>query len=117
MKRNFVLSLYGMSLFVFAWNNLPSAAKDALPADVTPELIFQGKQLFNSKEGLKVKFACILCHQQEKAIKKSSLEKLGDKLPVIINKHITEKAKGPSIPEDSQEMKALMAYIRYEHSK
>ncbi|MBI3306753.1 MAG: hypothetical protein HYZ84_02960 [Candidatus Omnitrophica bacterium] len=89
-----------------------------VPADKpSPELITQGRELFNQKEGLKVKFACILCHKQEKAIKKSSVEKLGDKLPVIINKHITEKSKGQAIREDSQEMKALMAYIRYEHSK
>ncbi len=87
------------------------------PADNSPELIAQGRELFNHKEGLKVKFACILCHQQEKAIKKSSLEKIGDKLPVIINKHITEKSKGQAIPADSEQMKALMAYIRYEHSK
>ncbi len=117
MKRNFFLALLGVSLFIFAWSNFRSAAKDTLPADVTPELIAQGKDLFNHKEGLKVKFACILCHQQEKAIKKSSLEKIGGKLPVIINKHITEKSKGQAISENSQEMKALMAYIRYEHSK
>ena len=117
MKKSFYIFLAGLSLFVFARNNFPAAAKEALPADVTPELIAQGKQRLNHKEGLKIKFACILCHQQEKAIKKSSLEKIGDKLPVIINKHITEKSKGSAIPENSREMKALMAYIRYEHSK
>ena len=109
------ISLFGLFLSVafglFLW------AENA-PADKpSPELITQGRELFNQKEGLKVKFACILCHQQEKVIKKSSLDKLGDKLPLIINKHITEKSKGRAIPADSQEMKALMAYIRYEHSK
>ena len=117
MKRNCSFFLLGIAVFVFTWNNFSAAAKDALPADVTPDLIAQGKQLFNHKEGLKVKFACILCHKQEKAIKKSSLAKIGDKLPAVINKHITEKSKGNAIPADSQEMKALMAYIRYEHSK
>ena len=81
------------------------------------ELIAKGKELFNSKEGLGVKYACILCHKQEKAIKQATLRKIGDKLPVVINKHITEKAKGKAIPPDSEEMKALEAYIRYEHSK
>ena len=95
----------------FLWAENPPADKPSA------ELIAQGRELFNHKEGLKVKFACILCHQQEKAIKKSSIEKIGDKLPVIINQHITEKSKGSAIPGDSQEMKALMAYIRYEHSK
>ena len=88
------------------------------PADKpSSELIAQGRELFNHKEGLKIKFACILCHQQEKAIKKSTLQKIGDKLPAIINKHITEKSKGNALPADSREMKALMAYIRYEHSR
>ena len=89
-----------------------------VPADKpSPELIAEGRELFNSIKGLSVKYACILCHKQEKAIKKSVLEKLGDQLPVVINKHITEKAKGPAIAADSEQMKALMAYIRYEHSK
>ena len=91
---------------------------ESIPAGKpSPELIAEGRELFNSNKGLGVKYACILCHKQDKAIKKSSLEKLGDKLPVIINKHITEKAKGPAIPADGEQMQALMAYIRYEHSK
>lgn len=63
------------------------------------------------------KYACILCHQNEKVIKKSNLAKVGDKLPAVINKYLTEKAKGRAIPADSLEMKALMAYITCEHSK
>ena len=105
-----------MALSFLSLNVLLHAA-DNVPSEVTPELIAQGKQLFNHKEGLKVKFACILCHQQENAIKKSSVGKLGNNLPAIINKHIVEKAKGLAIPADSPEMKALMTYIRYEHSK
>lgn len=107
--------LFGLFLSVafgvFLW------AENAPAGKPSPELIAQGRELFNKKDGLKVKFACILCHQKEKVIKKSSLEKIGDKLPVIINKHLTEKSKGPAIAADSNEMKALMAYIRYEHSK
>ena len=111
------LKMYLFSVFLFAafgfflWAEITPAEKPSA------ELITQGRELFNRKEGLNIKFACILCHQQEKVIKKSSLDKLGDKLPLIINKHITEKSKGRAIPADSQEMKALMAYIRYEHSK
>ena len=98
-----------LGLFLWAEN---------VPADKpSPELMAQGRELFNQKEGLKTKFACIMCHRQEKAIKKTEVEKAGDKLPVIINKYITGKAKGTALAVDSQEMKALMAYIRYEHSK
>ncbi|MBI3307074.1 MAG: hypothetical protein HYZ84_04645 [Candidatus Omnitrophica bacterium] len=109
------ISLFGLFLFVvfgfFLWAENPPAGKPSA------ELITQGRGLFNQKEGLKVKFACILCHKQEKAIAKSELKKIGDNLPAIINQYITEKSKGQAISEDSQEMKALMAYIRYEHSK
>ena len=104
-----IFSFFSLNFFLHAANDIPS--------DVTPELIAQGKELFNHKEGLKVKFACILCHKQDKAIKKSDLQKAGDKLPAVINKYLTEKAKGPALAPDSDEMKALMAYIRYEHSK
>ena len=104
-----VLPFLSLNAFLHANNDVPS--------EVTPELIAKGRELFNSKDGLKVKFACILCHQQEKAIKKSSVEKLGNHLPAIINQHIVEKSKGQAIPADSPEMKALMTYIRYEHSR
>ena len=92
-------------------------ANEILPSDVTPEMVAKGKELFNAKEGLKVKFACILCHKQDKAIKKADVQKVGDDLPAVINKYITTKAKGPALVADSEEMKALMAYVRYEHSK
>lgn len=96
--------------------SLHSNAQDSAEEKPSPELLKLGKEIFNTKERLGVKYACILCHQQEKAIKKSALAKLGDKLPEIINLHILEKAKGKPIAPDSQEMKALEAYIRYEHS-
>ena len=105
-------------IFLFiSFNAFLQAANETIPPDVTPELIAKGRELFNAKEGLKIKYACILCHKQDKAIKKSDLQKAGDKLPAVINKYITEKAKGPALAADSEEMKALMAYIRYEHSK
>ena len=100
-------------LLIFSFAPFTFAGQDA----ATPELIAKGRELFNKKEGLGVKYACILCHQQDKAIKKSSLAKIGGSLPAIINKHITEKSKGKPLPADSEEMKALAAYIRYEHSK
>lgn len=116
MKQFKVVGLITIVLSIFAVNVFLNAA-DEIPADVTPELLAQGKDLFNHKEGLKVKFECILCHKQDKAIKKSELKKLGDKLPAVINKYLTKKSKGSALAADSQEMKALMAYIRYEHSK
>ena len=83
----------------------------------SPELLALGRELFNTKEKLGVKFACILCHKQEKAIKKSSVEKLGDKLPEVINLHILQKAKGTkALDPASKEMQALVAYITHEHS-
>ncbi len=83
----------------------------------SPELLSQGRDLFNKKDGLGVKFACILCHQKEKAIKLSHVEKAGDGLPTVINKYITTKSKGAPLAADSEKMKALMAYIRFEHAK
>ena len=93
------------------------AAQSGLDAKPTEEELKLGRDLFNKKEGLGVKFACILCHQKDKAIKKSKVIQLGDKLPDVINLHITEKAKGPkSIDKNSKEMKVLIAYIMHEHS-
>lgn len=81
------------------------------------ELLAYGRELFNTKEKLGVKFACILCHKQEKAIKKLNVQKLGDKLPEVINVHILQKAKGAkALDPASQEMRALVAYITHEHS-
>lgn len=80
------------------------------------DLIKQGEQLFNTKEGLGVKFACIMCHKGQKAVKKSEVEKLGATLPDVINEYIVKKAKGTAIAKDSEQMKALVAYITNEHS-
>ena len=84
--------------------------------DASPELITQGRELFNSTKGLGNKFACILCHKKDKAIKHAEVVKLGDKLPDMINKYLVEKSKGKALDKNSEEMKALVAYIVHEHS-
>lgn len=104
-------------LFSFILLSAFASSLYAVETAPTPELLTQGRELFNKKEGLGAKFACILCHQKDKAIQKSKLEKIGDNLPVIINKYLTEKSKGPALAAESEKMKALMAYIRYEHAK
>ena len=95
-----------------------SGASAQAPADKAPaELIARGRDLFNNKEGLQVKYACIMCHKQNKAIKASAVRKAGDKLPAVINNYLAKKSKGKPLAEDSEQMKALMAYIRHEHMK
>ena len=89
----------------------------AVEKDASPELIAKGRELFNNKEGLGAKYACILCHQKEKTLKRSKVLQAGEGLPDLINKSLTEKAKGKSLDRNSEEMKALVAYITYEHSK
>lgn len=89
----------------------------AYAADASSELIAQGRDLFNKKEGLGSKFACILCHKADKAIKLSDVNKAGEGLPAVINKYLTQKSKGPALAADSEKMKALIAYIKYEHAK
>ena len=109
------LVLFATLAFIFVTAEISTVS--AIEEKPSPELLKLGNELFNTKEKLGVKFACILCHKQEKAIKKTSLAKLGDKLPEVINLHILEKAKGAKpLALDSEEMKALEAYIRYEHS-
>ncbi|MBI3316992.1 MAG: hypothetical protein HYZ85_03180 [Candidatus Omnitrophica bacterium] len=100
-------------IVVVMLNSLVCHAEDA----PSPELVAQGRNLFNTKEGLGVKYACIMCHKSDKAVKKSMLVKLGDKLPLTLNKYLVNKSKGKAIAEDSEQMKALMAYIQYEHAK
>lgn len=92
-------------------------AQAADAAKPSPELIAKGRALFNDKTGLGAKFACILCHKQGKEIQKAKLAKAGDNLPAVINKYLVEKSKGTPLKPDSENMKALMAYIRYEHAK
>ncbi len=110
MKRFKTAALLTLAITLFA---APLFAE----GEASPELIAKGRDLFNNKEGLKVKFACILCHKGDKAIKKSDVDKVGEKLPSVINKYLTTKSKGAALAADSEEMKALAAYIKNEHSK
>ena len=81
------------------------------------ELIAKGEELFTKKEPLGVKYACIMCHKQEKAIQRAKVDLAGDKLPDVINKYLIEKAKGTKpLPKDSEDIKALAAFIKYKHS-
>lgn len=104
-------------LMASLWFGLSSLHSESSGQKPQEELIARGKELFNAKEGLGVKFACILCHQKEKVIKKSEVLKAGEALPNVINKYMVEKAKGKAIDVNSEDMKALVAYITYEHSK
>jgi len=110
-RTAFVLAVFALITF--------SICPSAVMAQEKPseEQIALGRELFNTKEGLNAKFACILCHKKDKAVKKSHVEKAGDQLPNVINKYLTTKSKGPALAVDSEEMKALEAYIRYEHSR
>ena len=114
MKQNRRQAALFFTILAVAFSAMLYAASAETP---DPVLITKGRDLFNAKEGLGVKFACIMCHKNDKAIKKSSVQKLGDKLPASINKYITTKAKGKALAANSPEMQALVAYIRYEHSK
>ena len=107
-----LFALSGWALVV-----LTAPVQGASEEKPSPELLKLGKELFNhTKANLGTKFDCILCHQKEKAIKREKVIKLGDGLADVINMHFVEKAKGKPIAKDGQEMKALEAYIRYEHS-
>ena len=75
-------------------------------------LVSRGKELFTNKEGLNTKLACVLCHQGSKVLDPAKIRTLGDTLPETINKYIVEKAKGTALPKDSEDMKALEAYLR-----
>jgi len=108
------LGFLGSALLMTLMAENLSLSEEQPPA----ELLTRGRELFNAKEGLGVKYACILCHQKEKVIPRDKVLKLGDKLPDVINQHILEKSKGKKpLLKDSDDMKALMAYIRYEHSR
>ena len=118
MKKLKIAGLIAIFFSFIGLNAFLQAANETIPPDVSPELIAKGRDLFNNKGGgLNNKFACILCHKGDKAIEKTKVEKAGENLPAIINKYLTEKSKGPALAPQSEEMKALMAYIRYEHSK
>ncbi|MBI4550179.1 MAG: hypothetical protein HY714_04565 [Candidatus Omnitrophica bacterium] len=110
--NRFFFMIFNVGLVVFALSTGLSFGEDP-----NPELVAKGRELFNAKEGLGVKFACIMCHKGAKAVKKAKVEALGDQLPSVINKYIVTKGKGKEIAPGSPEMQALIAYIKLEHSK
>lgn len=107
MKRIWAGIFAVLALFIFCIHTMPVsfAAEDEA-------LVAKGKELFSNKEGLGTKIACILCHKGDKAIPAAKAQQLGDALPDEINKYMVEKAKGTAIAKDSEEMKALAAYLR-----
>ena len=96
-----------LSLFVFCTSVMGTAF-----AAEDEALVAKGKELFNNKEGLGTKIACILCHKGDKAIPAAKAQQLGDALPDEINKYLVEKSKGTALAKDSEDMKALEAYLR-----
>lgn len=113
--KSFLLASVFLTLCLLPFQSVPCDAQEAQTTD--PALLTRGRELFHAKEGLGTKFACILCHKQEKAIKRSVVEKLSDAdLAKVINQQLLKKAKGPKpIAADGPEMQALIAYIRQEH--
>ncbi len=109
MKREIFFSTIILCGFVLAGTYLRAE-------DPSAELIQEGKKLFTTKELLGAKYPCILCHKGQKAIKKSKIAGLGDKLSDVINKYLVQKAKGKPLAKDSRQMQALVAYIVHEHS-
>ena len=118
MKRRWLFrSLAFLALSGWGIFTITGAAQSASEEKPSPELIARGEELFTKKELLGVKYACIMCHKQEKAIQRSKVELAGEKLPDVINKYLMEKAKGKQpLAKDSDEMKALVAFIKYKHS-
>lgn len=80
------------------------------------DLIAKGESIFTQTTQIGAKFNCILCHGANKAIRRSEVERLGDQLPDVINKYLTEKCKAKPLAKEGEEMKALAAYIRTKHS-
>lgn len=109
IPRFFFVSLF-LGVQIYGGTNYAEESKPS------PELIAKGEELFTKKELLGVKYACIMCHKQEKAIQRAKVDLAGDKLPDVINKYILEKAKGKPLSKDSEEIKALVAFIKYKHS-
>jgi cytochrome c len=113
--KSFLPALALLTLLILPFRVVPSGAQEVQTAD--PALLDRGRALFHAKEGLGVKFACILCHKQEKAIKRSVVDKLTDAdLAKVINQQLVKKAKGTKpIAADGADMQALITYIRQEH--
>ena len=103
--RHVIFQSFVAAVFVLGFSVLCRAAEDEA-------LVAKGKELFTNKEGLNTKIACALCHQGSKALDPAKINALGDALPDTINKYLVEKAKGTALAKDSQEMKALEAYLR-----
>jgi len=108
-RRHLLFSFLILPLFLLLGSL--SLAEEKPP----PDLIAYGEELFTTKK-LGVKYECLLCHKGEKAIPRTKVTALGDKLPDVINDHILKKSKGKPIAKDSQEMKALAVYITHKHS-
>lgn len=104
--------LLGLLMLIFL-----SAPHSLAQEKPSAELLQKGKELFNKKlPGAKV--ACISCHRGAKVIKKSEISKLSaDQLPDVINKYVVKKSKGKPIAKDSDDMKALAAFIVHEHAR
>ena len=106
MKQSLKIGLVLVALFGLGMANVCFAGED-------PALVARGKEIFeNAKQNLNTKLDCIICHRGTKALDPAKMAALGDTLPDVINKYMVEKAKGTAIAKDSEEMKALMAYLR-----
>ena len=103
MKRDRLFALIILGVLFLCLVNTSFADIQALKA--------RGKELFTTKEALNTKLACVLCHQGSKALDPVKVKALGDTLPDVINKYVVEKAKGTALAKDSEEMKALVAYL------
>lgn len=79
----------------------------------------RGKALFNDPKFAGGQKACNDCHPNgrnlQKAGSKTSFTLMGtehNSLEKVINKCITQAIKGKAIPEDSNEMKEMVSYIK-----
>lgn len=115
-KAKKILAVSSLALFFLGGFPFVAGAAETSTEKPSPELLARGEELFMKKEPLGTKYACILCHKGEKAIEKAKVTLLGDKLPDVINDYLVKKAKGKPIAKDSEEMKALAAYISHKHS-
>ncbi len=83
------------------------------------KLIERGKQLFNDPQLGKTGSSCNTCHPNGKGLEKSASKKefsvMGKpvkSLEEVINFCITSAMKGKALDKNSQDMKALVAYIK-----
>ena len=112
-QRKIFAGLVILSLSLGGWAQ-EACSEEEKPS---PELLARGEELFTKKQPLGVKYECMTCHKGAKAIQRSKVKLAGEKLPDVINKYLLEKAKGTKpLSKDSDEMKALAAFIKYKHS-